>query len=231
MDVIEILKQDVQEGRISADRLIDLIASQQRQLQTIQRTLEATLQELQAAKQLIEELKKQLPPTAKLPEPFSMRSEEKRQEARGQQKPKEKKEKAQRGRVKSEDKIAKAERNEPVYPEGAEPKDCYLSHVRPVWRLENGRAVLIAYEIHRDGKGRYGKIPGVLGRSEFGMEFVVEVGYLVYIVAVYSVGKVAQNRAFSTRFDMASNTDLKMTILCAWRDGAEIISVRHLRRL
>ena len=51
--------------------------------------------------------------------------------------------------------------------------ECRLSHTRPVWRLEDGRAVLVAYEIYRGPKNHYGKIPGVLGRSEFGLEIVV----------------------------------------------------------
>jgi len=33
-------------------------------------------------------------------------------------------------------------RTEDVYPEGIAPADCRLSHTRPVWRLENGRAVV-----------------------------------------------------------------------------------------
>ena len=31
---------------------------------------------------------------------------------------------------------------------------------------------------------QYGKIPGVLGRSEFGLEIVVEIAYLVYVVGL-----------------------------------------------
>lgn len=34
------------------------------------------------------------------------------------------------------------------------------------------------------GANRYGKIPGVLGRSEFGLEIVVAIAYLVYIVGL-----------------------------------------------
>jgi transposase len=59
-----------------------------------------------------------------------------------------------------------------------------LSHVRPVWRLENGRAVLVAYQIYRGPGNRYGQIPGVLGRSEYGLEIVTEIAYLVYIVGL-----------------------------------------------
>jgi hypothetical protein len=178
MDAIETLRQEVREGRISTDRLVDVIASQQRQLQAMQ-------QQLQAAKERLAELEKNVdgsPPTAKLDEPFSMRSEEQRQEARGQKH--QPKRKGRRGRFQTKDKIAQAERTEPVYPEGVPPKECHLSHVRPVWRLENGRAVLIAYQIYRGPNSQYGRIPGVLGRSEFGLEIITEIAYLIYIVGL-----------------------------------------------
>ena len=55
----------------------------------------------------------------------------------------------------------------------------------------NGRAVLIAYEIYRGPKNHYGKIAGVLGRSEFGLEIVVEIAYLVYVIGL-SFDKVCQ---------------------------------------
>ena len=63
-------------------------------------------------------------------------------------------------------------------------EECQLSHTRPVWRLEDGRAVLVAYEIYRGPKNQYGKIPGVLGRSEFGLEIIVQIAYLVYVVGL-----------------------------------------------
>jgi transposase len=66
-----------------------------------------------------------------------------------------------------------------------------LSHVRPVWRLEDGRAVLVAYQIYRGPGNRYGQIPGVLGRSEYGLEIVTEIAYLVYLVGL-SFDKVCQ---------------------------------------
>src|SRR5664280_1758272 len=136
MDTIETLKQDVREGRISAERLVDRVVDLSRKLE--------------AANQRIEELEKQCggAPTAKVDEPFSMRAEEKRQEARGKKKRK-RKPKGRRGRVSTDDKVAQAERTEAVFPEGVPPDACWLSHVRPVWRLENGRAVLVAYQVYR----------------------------------------------------------------------------------
>jgi transposase len=170
MDAIESLRMDVREGRISADRLVDLVVILQ--------------QQLEAAKKQIDELEKKLGGggTATLDEPFSMRAEEKRQEARGKKKAKKKK--GRKGRVTSADKIALAERTEPVYPEGVDNSHCQLSHVRPVWRLVDGRAKLIAYQIYRGPKDQYGKIPGVLGRSEFGMEIATELAYLIYIMGL-----------------------------------------------
>jgi transposase len=171
MDAIEQLKKDLGEGRIDAHRLVELLVSLQRKLQT--------------AEQRIAELEKQLAgsTTPKVNEPFSMRAEEKRQEARGQTKRKAKCQ-GRRGRLTTADKVAQAERAVAVLPDGVNKSQCQWSHVRPVWRLENGRAVLIAYHIYRGPKNQYGKIPGVLGRSEFGMEIVVTIAYLVYVVGL-----------------------------------------------
>jgi transposase len=174
---IETLRQEVREGRVGVERLVDLIAAQQRLLQAAQ-------QQLEAAKQRIDELEKKhgVPPTPKLDQPFSMRAEEQRQRARGK-KPKAKR-KGRRGRFKTIDKVALAERSEPVFPEGVPRQQCRLSHTRPVWRLEHGQAVLIAYQIYRGPNSQYGRIPGVLGRSEFGLEIVTEIAHLVYIMGM-----------------------------------------------
>jgi transposase len=179
MDAINQLKQDVREGRIDVDRLVDLVV-------TLQRQLQAVTQQLEAAKQRIEELEKQSggPTATKLEQPFSLRAEEQRQQARGKNKKRQKKNKGRRGRVTTAEKIAQAQRHEHVFPEGVRKSDCQESHVRPVWRLENGRAVLIAYHIYRGPNNRYGQIPGVLGRSEFGSEISIEVAHLVYVVGL-----------------------------------------------
>jgi transposase len=185
MDTIETLKQDVKEGRISAERLADLVAD-------LCGKLKAANQRIEALNQRVADLEKQCggTPTAKVEEPFSTRAEEKRQEARGKKRRK-RKPKGRLGRVSTNDKIAQAERTESIFPEGVPPTACWLSHVRPVWRLENGRAVLVAYQIYRGPGNRYGQIPGVLGRSEYGLEIVTEIAYLVYIVGL-SFDKVCQ---------------------------------------
>jgi hypothetical protein len=187
MDAIEQLKQDVRDGRIDVDRLIDVVVTLQRQLE--------------AARQRIEELEKKLggppsAPTAKVEESFSMRAEEKRQQARNPKKNKLKlSRKSRKGRLTNADKLKLAERTEKCFPDGVPEQDCHLSHTRPVWRLEQGRALVVAYAIYRGPKSQYGQIPGVLGRSEFGVEIVVEIAYLVYVMGL-SFDKVCQMLQF-----------------------------------
>jgi transposase len=160
---------------------------------TLQRQLESSQRQQESAKQRIEELEKKLggPATAKVNEAFSLRAEEKRQEARLKKKKRKAAHKSRRGRVATQEKLKLAQRTEDCFPEGVPVQDCQLSHARPVWRLENGRAVLIAYQIYRGPKNQYGKIPGVLGRSEIGMEIVVEVAYLIYVMGL-SMDKACQ---------------------------------------
>jgi transposase len=174
MDAIDQLKEDMRQGRVDVDRLIDVIVTLQRQLE--------------AARQRIEELEKKLggpatPTSAKVDQAFSMRAEEKRQRDRNKNKLKLSR-RGRRGRLTSADKLKLAERTVPCYPEGVPAKDCWLSHARPVWRLEQGRAVLVAYQIYRGPGNRYGQIPGVLGRGEFGLEIVVEIAYFVYVIGL-----------------------------------------------
>ena len=165
MDV-EQLKEDVRAGRITPDRLVDLVVT--------------LLDELQAAKKKIGELERQLggSATQKCSEPFSVRAEEKRQEARG--KKRKRKQRSRGGRKRTAEKVAQAVRTEKVFPAGVPEADCWLSHTRAVWRIENGQAVLVAYEIYRGPNNQYGKIPGVFGRSEFGIEIVLAIAYQVY---------------------------------------------------
>jgi len=186
MDVGE-LKQDVREGRIDSDRLIEIIG--------------ALVQKLDAAHQRIEALEAKLGKlSSKLGESFSVAAEEQRQAARGKARRKQNKP-LRRGRVSTADKLAQAQRHEDVFPEGLEPCDCWFSLSRPVWRLEQGQAVLVAYHIYRGTKNRYGQIAGVIGRSEFGIEIVLAVAYPVYILGL-SFDKACALLSFFSGLDL-----------------------------
>lgn len=186
MDVEE-LKQDAVEGRISVDRLIEII--------------EALAEKLDAAQRRIQELEAKLGErSSKFQDSFSVEAEEKRQAARGKTTRK-KKIPLRQGRVSTVEKLAKAQREENVYPSGLDPATCWFSHSRPVWRLENGQAVLVAYHIYRGTKNRYGQIAGVIGRSEFGLEIVLAVAYQVYILGL-SFDKACALMSFFTRLEL-----------------------------
>jgi transposase len=219
MDAIDQLKEDIRQGRVDVDRLIDVMVSLQQQLET-------TRQQLEAARRRIEELeKKNGGPNAKIDQTFSMRAEEKRQQKRGGRKLKLSK-KGRRGRLTTSDKLKLAEDTEKCYPAGVPEKDCLFSHARPVWRLQDGRAVLMRYDIYRCGN-QYGKIPGVLGRSEFGLEIMVEIAYLVYDIGL-SFDKVCQLLQFLQKLPMTkTQLDALLRQLARhWRHEVAVHSMR-----
>jgi len=170
MDV-EQLKQDVRDGRVDLERLVDLIGMLQRQLDRANRRIEELESQRDGSR------------TEKVDQPFSVHSEEQRQADRGRTSRKKNKP-VRRGRITKAAKIGLAVRTEQVFPTEVSPELCQFSHTRLVWRLEGGQAVLVAYDIYRGPKNRYGKIDGVLGRSEFGLEIVMSLAYLVHVTGI-----------------------------------------------
>src|SRR5210317_1357775 len=96
MDVDQ-LRQDVAEGTVELDRLVELIASQQKRIEQL----------LEEIEKLKEQIKKN--PTERLEEAYSERAEEKRQ-AKAKGKRKKRKIPKRRGRLSTAEKIAKANR-------------------------------------------------------------------------------------------------------------------------
>ncbi len=52
-------------------------------------------------------------------------------------------------------------------------EECWLRYSRPVWRIINGQAVMVAYHIYAGPDGTVPQIPGVLKRCEFGQEISI----------------------------------------------------------
>jgi transposase len=189
MDALEQFQCDFHEGRLDLPRLFNFLFDSLQQLQQTQMQLQAsqaqfqqTQQQLKTAENRIAELEKKLggPPTPRIEQSYSMRAEEKRQQAKDGKK----KNKSKGGRRRHDDNTHLVARTEAVYPEGVPPENCKLSHVRRVWRFESGRSVLVAYEVYRGPRNQYGKIPGVVGRCEFGWEIVIAVAYLSHDLGV-----------------------------------------------
>jgi transposase len=121
--------------------------------------------------------KRPLPDSGKRSKSYSLDAEEKRRSGRCRKK-------KSPGRQHTEVKFAIAERTEPVYPEGVNPADCRLVRERAVWRLDDGKAVLIGYQIFAGPDGKEPRIPGVTPRCEYGIEILVVLAYLKYVIGI-----------------------------------------------
>lgn len=175
------VKEDFREGRFDAEQLLDIIDALRKINQQTNAQLEAANNRIEELEARIAELEKGKP-TEKLDESYTVKAEEKRQEKR-KKKARKKMKPRRSGRRPTADKLKLAQREEDVFPDDVDPAQCKLSHSRPIWRLENGRAVLVAYHIYRAGN-QYGRIPFTLGRSEFGLEFVIAIGHMVYVMGI-----------------------------------------------
>jgi transposase len=91
------------------------------------------------------------------------------------------------GRQPTELKFADAERVDFIYPPDLRPSersDCQVVRERAVWRLENGLAVRVGYRIFTAPGHDEPSIPGVTPRCEYGIEILVVLAFLVYIIGI-----------------------------------------------
>ena len=183
------LRDEVRAGRIGVDQLVDLVVRLQAELDSARREIADLRKRLEAAESRA---------GSGIGAAYSVEAEERRQEEAARVKGTKRRRKAtkaaRRGRLKTADKVALDARSEDVYPAGVDPAQCRHSHSRPVWRLENGRAVLVAYRVHRCG-ALYGQVPGVLGRCEFGVEIMLAIAYQTYVIGL-SLDKVCETMGF-----------------------------------
>lgn len=178
------LREALAEGKpIDVGQLVDLLERLEKALET--------------ANQKIAELSKEnarLTKSNKLDQAFSVDAHEKRietaEEKKKNRKNRNKALQGKRGRKPNDAKLQAAIRTESVFPSQFPKDQCVLSHTRPVWRLEDNKAVIVAYEVwvHKPTK-TYGKIPGVIGRSGYGLEFILAVAYQVFSLGL-SLDKV-----------------------------------------
>ncbi len=194
-------------GRVT-ERLFDLLEKQASRCERLEK-------ENARLRQRIAELEKHDPPqpprSADEPtESYSLSAEEKRRRKRLRQTTA-KKRKA--GRKLNKDKQKTVVRWVDILPEGARKKDCLLQSERPVWRIEDGRAVRVGYRVYRLAWGETPRIPGVLPRCEFGVEVHVLLAYLVYIVGI-SIDKACQLLRFFCQLPLEpSQADAMLTQL------------------
>lgn len=202
---------------LSRDELLKLVRMQAATIKRLEKQVEELFAKL-----------KEKNPTERLDESYSQKAEEQRKKAQQDAKTRTKtgrgnrtKDKRRKGRITTAEKIKKAQRVQAAYPNDISPSDCTLSHTRVVWRLEDGRAVLVAYEIYRY-RNQFGRVEGVLGRSEFGIEIVLALSYQVHCLGL-SIDKACKLLSFFQQLDLKkSQADRLLNQLArAWESEFE----------
>jgi hypothetical protein len=172
------LRRDALDGQVSVEQLLDVIDKQQRTIQGLRRDYQRLQERLaQYEPEVASSASAAQRPTETPTLSYSMAAEEKRRRRKRRRK-------KSPGRRPTEQKFADAERTEDIYPNGVNHADCQLVRERAVWRLEGGRAVRVGYRIFTGPGGQEPRIRGVTPRCEYGMEILVVLAFLVYIIGI-----------------------------------------------
>ena len=168
------IRRDARSGKLSVEQLLDLLDKAQ---QTIRR--------LEADKRRLAQRLAQYEPEAASANPnppeanasYSLDAENQRRQGRRRRK-------KSPGRTPTEVKFAEADQVEAIYPDGVRHADCQLVRERAVWRLLNNKAVRVGYRIFASPDGKEPRIPGVTPRCEYGIEILVVLAFLVYLIGI-----------------------------------------------
>ena len=172
------IRHDALNGHLSVEQLVDII---ERQQQTIKRLAANERRLIDRLKQYepqasheatTNQANSNTPPTS-----YSLDAETKRRQRRRRRK-------KSPGRQPTAVKFADAEQFRNVYPDGVRHRDCQLVRERAVWRIEDGKAVRVGYRIFAGPDGKEPRIPGVTPRCEYGIEILVVLAFLVYLIGI-----------------------------------------------
>jgi len=183
-------------GHLPAEQLLDLLERQERRLQRLQAEVERLQQRLAQYEPAVRQ--EDTPPPTDGPTPsasYSVAAEQRRR--RGRHRPQ-----RSPGRRPTERKFAQAQSFEDVYPEGVLHADCQPLRERAVWRLRDGHAVLVGYRLFGRPGGPEPPLPGVTPRCEYGIEILVVLAFLVYVIGL-SLAKACAVLAFFCQLPLA----------------------------
>jgi transposase len=172
------MRSDARSGKLSVEQLLDIIAK-----------LQKTNQRLEADKRRLAQRLAQYEPDAAA-EATSPPSNEPAPDASYSVDAEDQRRRGRRGRKKSpgrtptEVKFAEAEDVKDIYPDGVRRADCHLVRERAVWRLLDNKAVRVGYRIFAGPDGKAARIPGVTPRCEYGIEILVVLAFLVYLIGM-----------------------------------------------
>jgi transposase len=114
-----------------------------------------------------------------------------------------------------------------VYPEGVDQADCVLLRTQCAWRIVDGRAVYVCYEIFDRRDSSQTPLPPGLrtSRSEFGLEVILIVAFLHYWIGV-SLAHACQIIEFFTGLKLSKSQAHSLLDQLGedWRDQEQAIA-------
>jgi hypothetical protein len=214
-------EQDLDRGA-----LVALVVELRRELAVLREENEGLRRQNGLLLKRVEELEKKTGsrPTKRVDAAYSVKAQERRRAEweQGPQPPgagstRERQGFQRRGRVATEVKVEQAEVREVVLPEGCVQSQCEHWKTRVVWRIREGRAVRVAYDLWRGPQGEEPVIHGVRLLSEFGSEIHIGVSFLTYIVGL-SLDKVCALLKFFWKLDLSKSqaNALLNQLSCEW---------------
>jgi transposase len=212
---IELLLETVEKQRQVIDELRQTIKQLQQTIKRLKGENERLRQRLgQYEPEVLEEKETPSDDTSQ----YSVEAEEKRRRKRKKRK------KKSPGRRRTAAKFAAAEKFEQVVPAGFSPDECRVARKRAVWRLIDGRAVLVGYTIYRAPGGEEPPIPGVPPRCEYGLEIHVVLAFLVYIIGI-SLDKACAVMGFFAQLPIRKSQaeSLLRQLARHWEDEFEML--------
>ena len=172
------IRSDVRSGKLSVEQLLDIIENLHKRIQRLEADKRRLTQRLaqyepDAACEATSPASNGQAPDAS----YSVDAEDQRR--RG---PRDRKNST--GRIPTELKFAGAEHVKAIYPDKVRHADCHVVRERAVWRLLDGKAVRVGYRIFAGPDGKEPRIPGVTPRCEYGIEILVVLAFLVYLIGM-----------------------------------------------
>jgi transposase len=192
------IRCDARSSKLSVEQLLDLLDKAHqtiRRLEADKRRLTQRLAQYEPVTTSESTSPAANPPT--LNGSYSLDAEEKRRKKRRRRK-------KSPGRTPTELKFAEAEQLKDIYPDGIRHADCQLVRERAVWRLIEGKAVRVGYRIFAGPDGQEPRIPGVTPRCEYGIEILVVLAFLVYLIGI-SLDKACQVFGFFCQLPLSKS--------------------------
>jgi hypothetical protein len=226
------LRGDARDGRVSTDQLLAVIDHQQHTI----RRLEAQVERLTArlAQYEPEVRREAAGATAAAEKPalaYSVDAEQQRRQRRRRSR-----RKKSPGRRPTAVKFADAQRIDAIYPDGVPHDACQVVRERAVWRLENGRAVLVGYRIFAGAGAAEPRIPNVTLRCEYGLEILVVLAFLVYLIGIsqdkacavlafFCQLPLSRSQADALLRQLAQHWEQEFDLLCALLAHAAVVGM------